>query len=360
MRIFFGDQMHYLATRASAQEIRVIMGQMSSVVEAMLDRLKVELATDEFAVALEAFNISAWSSEPNHDQLSSHFRALCKLLKSGRAGVVSCLVSVAKALAKLQESLKARKLQADNRVFWSWTLCSAWRQQHLGKLCMKWRENCSAVVAFYLALKVNTTTLERDLSALVLQLTRHAGPMVADGSTIVSILEVAVEGPKQETSFFKPAPELGGPLGLTPFARLCARLWRVHYGARFRHSYKKDRKKRASSSRPAPGTWNAVIAGRNAATSQISRAALEAGEAGHPLQVASFVPDLTLPLTKPMNLAGTRWDPGSGRVGARMQPKTALTKFKQHTIRKANRLWALMLVFFSVFDLAHGSMDCNC
>jgi len=77
--------MHYLATRASAQEIRVIMGQMSSVVEAMLDRLKVELATDEFAVALEAFNISAWSSEPNHDQLSSHFRALCKLLKSGRA-----------------------------------------------------------------------------------------------------------------------------------------------------------------------------------------------------------------------------------------------------------------------------------
>ena len=196
--------MHYLATRASAQEIRVIMGQMSSVVEAMLERLKVELATDEFAVALEAFNISAWSSEPNHDQLSSHFRGLCKLLKAGRAAaVVSCLVSVAKTLANMQKSLKARKLQAGNRVLWSWTLCSAWRQQYLGKLCMKWCENCAAIVAFYLALKVNTTTLERDLSALVLQLNRHAGPMVADGSTIASILEVAVEGPKQETGFFQ-------------------------------------------------------------------------------------------------------------------------------------------------------------
>lgn len=321
-------------------------------------------------MASTAANDDAWSSQPNHDQLSSHFHGLCKLLKSGRAGAVSsCLVSVAKTLAKLQQSLKARKLQAGNRVLWSWTLCSAWRQQHLGKLCMKWCENCSAVVAFYLALKVNTTTLERDLSALVLQLTRHAGPMVADGSTIASILEVAVEGPKQETSFFKPSPELGGPLGLTPFARLCARLWRVHYGARFRHSYKKDRKKRASSSQPAQGTWNAVIAGRNAATSQISHAASHAAQAGHPLQVASFVPDLTLPLTKPMNLAGTRWDPGSGRVSARMQPKSALTRFKQHTIRKANRLLALMLLLsgfdmhrcccFPVFDLAHGSMDCN-
>ena len=91
-----------------------------------------------------------------------------------------------------------------------------------------------------------------------------------------------------------------------------------------------------------------MIAGRNAATSQISRAASDAAEAGHPLQVASFAPDLTLPLAKPMNLAGTRWDPGPGRqVDARMQRKTASTKFKKHTLRKASRLLALTLVFFS-------------
>ena len=61
-----------------------------------------------------------------------------------------------------------------------------------------------------------------------------AETFLCSGCAVSPMLRMC-EGPKQETVF-----SVLGQLGLTPFARLCARLWRVHYGTRFRHSYKKD------------------------------------------------------------------------------------------------------------------------
>ena len=43
LRIFYGNKVHYLCTKAGVGEVRQIMGSMSHVVEAMLERLRVDL-----------------------------------------------------------------------------------------------------------------------------------------------------------------------------------------------------------------------------------------------------------------------------------------------------------------------------
>ena len=67
---------------------------------------------------------------------------------------------------------------------------------------MAWNDDCEVVVGFYFSLKINTTTLERDLGRLLTQLSSHSGPLSADGSTVASIMEVNAEGPQEEGELF--------------------------------------------------------------------------------------------------------------------------------------------------------------
>jgi len=48
-------------------------------------------------------------------------------------------------------------------------------------------------MGFYLLLKTNTTSLERDLGELLAQLSAHSGPLSETGATMAAIMEITSE-----------------------------------------------------------------------------------------------------------------------------------------------------------------------
>ena len=313
-RIFYGNRVHHLCSTASAQEIRGIMEEMAQVVFAMLGRLEADLCTDEFAVSLRAFDLAAWADVNNHTHLRSHFGKLCKLLGKSPQNTVPSLAGAAKALAPVIRAAKNQGLDASNRVAWSWLLSSTWRSKYAAKA--QWGSDCNFIVAFYVSVKLNTTTLERDLGKLLQQLEAHSGPIDATGSFIGSLMEVAVEGPKTEAELFVP----GQPQRPTDFARLCSQLYLQHYGRRFKYHYAKATKVHGPRSKQLtghkPGTLANAVKGRHETASKIVLAI------GKTAALPSFVPGIQLPL-KP-----------AGEQGEGDGTESHFSNFLKHTERK--------------------------
>lgn len=299
------------------------MEAMSEVVQAMLRRVQADLVEDEVARALQGLSLSQWLHQNDHGPLKAHLRKLCSLI-GVPLGTASLLSAAARSLATLFQAAQQRNLDVCNRKAWSWVLYPFWRAKYAPRL--SWNADCDVVVGFYLSLKINTTTLERDLGELLAQLSARSGPLSATGATVASIMEINTEGPQSEAEFFAPADLPGGPLKPTDFARLCAKLWLQHFGRRFRFKYKSkstgSRFKVHRFKAHAPGTIAACIDGRRKAAS--AAAAAESTE--------SFVPGLTLPLSKPKTaLPGTRWE------SACSDAKASLKNFDKHTDRKKER-----------------------
>ena len=330
IRIYYGDRVHYLCTKASAPEIRKIMDSMCQVVQAMLKRVHADLAEDEIAVSLQAFNLETWQKQNQHRMLKSCFLKLCKLFGGEDRNAVHSLAAAAKVLAQVFQASKRHDVDVTNRIAWSWVLCPRWRSLYMSKT--PWSPQCQQVVEFYIALKLNTTSLERDLGELLAQLSAHSGPLSSCGSTIAAILEVSLDGPKTEADFFLPSERPGGPLVPTDFARLCQGLWRQHFGRRFRFVYRK----KGSEDGQLPGKNRLghkahnpkSLAGRLSGRFQAATAAA-ARTGSH----ESFVPGIQLPLPKPMpSLPGTRWASTSSSAA-----EMALENFEKHTLRKTQR-----------------------
>ena len=330
-RIYYGNRVHYLSTKATAPEIRKIMDSMCLVVQTMLKRLQADLAEDEIAIALQAFNVESWQQRNRHQMLKQYFQRLCKALRVGDRSTASSLAAVAQTLARVFEAAKKQALEVTNRIGWSWALDSRWRNKYLPRLA--WTPECQQLVEFYLSLKLNTTTLERDLSELLAQLSAHSGPLSSCGSTISSILEVSLEGPQREEDLFLRSEAPGGPLVPTDFARLCAKLWLQHFGRRFRFVYRKEpatadgRKGPRSKVHGQQHDPRSLVGRLQGRTQAASNAAARSGP--H----ESFVPGLRLPLSQPAPpLPGTRWASAMDSSA-----KASLENFVKNTDRKKQR-----------------------
>ena len=306
------------------------MDEMAHVVDAMLRRVRVDLATDEVATCLEAFDIPSWEAVHRRGALKAKLKHLCSVVGIQAAdGVSQALADTAKALCPIVQAARQHKLEVSNRQAWSWALWPQWRGQHTPKL--KWKIECHLLLGFYLSLKTNTTSLERDLGELLAQLSAHSGPLSETGATMAAIMEITSEGPQCEEEFFGPSSKEGGPLQPTEFSRLCSTLWLEHFGRRFRRTYdvgaKAQGRTRSTVQGPQskvhkPGTFAAAAAGRSQAASRIAEASAKP---------SSFVPGLSLPLTRaPLSLAGTRWAPGENEASA------SLKNFNKQTERKRN------------------------
>ena len=322
LRIYYGDRVHYLMTKASASEIRPIM-------DAMLKRVRVDLCGDEVASALQAFDLKGWEdgNTNTHVALCGSFTRLAAMLgcQSPR-DVGSMLSKAARVLLPVFKTACARNLDVDNRRAWSWYCQPVFRSRYAPKV--RWSDEADMLVGFYLSLKINTTTLERDLGDLLSQLSAHSGPLSSDGSTVASIMEINVEGPRSEEEFFYRAEgQVTGLLYPTEFGRLCAKLWLQHFGRRFRYVYKsKVHSPKSKAQSHVKGSLAAASSGRAKATSKAAASGPEQAQQG------SFVPGLALPLTRTPQLLGTRWQ--SASASSECGP---LAKFQLHSQRKQER-----------------------
>ena len=242
--------------------------------------------------------------------------------------VVPAIAAGAQVLLPLMSRARQQRFPVENRACWSWLLHPSWRAKYAAKL--QWTQDCSFLVQFYLSLKMNTTTLERDLGQLLLHLDAHSGPLSSTGSTMASIMEVNIEGPQSEESFFRPNPD-GGPLEPTEFVRLCAKLWLQHFGRRFRYSYKTKKVKAKTVHSPRPSLESSPSRSMAHLQTQFWSRTLAATVCASK-KPRSIVEGLELPLPKPSTLQGTRWASSSNSAASQ-----ALDKFNLHTDRKKQR-----------------------
>jgi hypothetical protein len=117
------------------------MTEMQQVVGLMLDRLEVDLATDEVAASMCAFQVLTWLDRSKENMLRKHVAVLGKAFKMTR-DVSRDFAHAAKTLASLVQTCKTQQINVTNRVAWSWVLVPQWRSRFLSKfieLPRSWR-----------------------------------------------------------------------------------------------------------------------------------------------------------------------------------------------------------------------------
>ena len=334
MRIYYGQKVHYLCTKASAHEARESMAEMSQVVEDMLARISVDLTEDCIAKRLLVFDMTSLCWLSREDGVLSSLKeaacSLCGFLGLSR-NVARDFEKTAMRLAEVVQAATARNLQVTNRQAWSWTLLAEWRAKYMPHP-FKFRElaGFENLITFYLSLKINTTTLERNLGLLVRQLHAHCGSHAPDGALISSLLHVVLNGPKErsDVASFERCGE-SGQLCPTRFTRACAKLWLECYGRRFHYKYNKVPRAKGPLK---TGTFESVKRGRIQATQAISRSAVPRGSSQ-----PSLIDGLSLPSNFAGNaLAGTRWS-ATPHAPEGKRKKTAAMLFREHTERKRAR-----------------------
>lgn len=205
-------------------DIRKVMSEMRDVVEAMLDRLQVDLGTDVISTSLCSFDIASWRSAQEHPSLTKRVESLTTSLRLSRS-VGREFAVVANTLVPILEAAKRHHISIPNRVAWSWVLVSEWRSMNLPSRYKILPGDLQHLICFYLSIKLNTTTLERDLGQLCRQIGGHQGPTAEDGSLASALVEVALDGPKCEQEMFESHTgdeKLPGGLLPTPLARAAA------------------------------------------------------------------------------------------------------------------------------------------
>ena len=303
------------------------MTEMQQVVGLMLDRLEVDLATDEVAASMCAFQVLTWLDRSKENMLRKHVAVLGKAFKMTR-DVSRDFAHAAKTMASLVQTCKTQQINVTNRVAWSWVLVPQWRSRFLSKF-IELPKELETLIVFYLSIKMNTTTLERNLGELCRQLGAHGGHGAEDGSLAASLLEVALDGPQREEDLFDRIQADGeSRLSPTDFGRACAKLWVLHFGRRFRYKYtgRSSQKKQAAR----PGSFKAVLLQRDAAADRLTKMGRTHASG------ASFVSGLALPLPaearafNAQSLQGTRW---AGAASA----SCSKGNFQRHTERKKER-----------------------
>lgn len=360
--------MHYLCTRAKAQDIRPVMSEMATVVVDMLERVKVDLTGDRMALCIESFNLQRWADRGKAKEFLERLKDLAKALGLN-AGVCGDFVVAVRLLRKVVQAATANRLQTSNRQAWSWFLCSEWRLRFVPPAShFKFMADLEKLVCFYLALKVNTTTLERNLGQLCKQLDSHSGPHAQDGRLISAVLLVALDGPREPAELFdvQNSSDKDVQSNPTDFSVACAKLWLATYGRRFRYKYVRatqvgdrhanssNRKRKSNCQR---GTFEWVKRQRKLAANLLCQAA-SSSTSKSSSSLASFVPDIQLPLPcaegqispTAQAVAGTRWQSSaSSKQGSSGSRKDPAQLFREHTERKRARPWA-NLVFFTLCE----------
>ena len=236
--IRYGDRVKVLWHNGAARECKVVMRDMSAVVDAMVARLDSELHDEDLLLQLACFDLGEWSdikgllldgaAEAQHrsllltnryDKISRALRLDVPESRRQFKAAVRCCVRERRRMLHIQPSDTV-----DNRSVWCHIFTPDCDEQDFGVVRL--------AVRFYISMSDGTVSVERGLGQVLSVLQEHSGSLAEDGSTTWDLVEVNIDGPKSESELFTQSTD-DGPLLLTAVSRRCAKLWLEQHGRRF-------------------------------------------------------------------------------------------------------------------------------
>ena len=197
---------------------------------------------------LECFSLAEWRRA--REVMREHPQALTRLTRKCRKLATALRLDFVRALAEFEEAVNVlmdeRSAGDDNRDAWAYVLTQEYQTTLESELTA-----LPYMVRFYLSVADGTCDIERGLGTLTGLLAVHNGPLLADGMTMWTLLEVMLDGPQREEELFQ-RPDLSDDVGrelaaaapgnlrvtndmllFTDISRSCAQLWVQFHGRRF-------------------------------------------------------------------------------------------------------------------------------
>ena len=206
----------------------------------------------DLILCLECFDVQSWvevsarigpgnAAGEADDEATRLVKMAKRIMKALKVADIECGL---REFGRAVNSLMTRHTPAmDNRQAWCYVLTADYSSELEEPLAV-----LPQVVRFYLSIEDGSCDLERSLGALANVVDKHSGPLQADGITMWSLLEMAVDGPATESDVFSlsagvaalsssdpfgpllvgsgiPAPPDPGLMKFTDFSRACAQLW---------------------------------------------------------------------------------------------------------------------------------------
>ena len=197
---------------------------------------------------LECFSLAEWRRA--REVMREHPQALTRLTRKCRKLATALRLDFVRALAEFEEAVNVlmdeRSAGDDKRDAWAYVLTQEYQTTLQSELTA-----LPYMVRFYLSVADGTCDIERGLGTLTGLLAVHNGPLLADGMTMWTLLEVMLDGPQREEELFQ-RPDLSDDVGrelaaaapgnlrvtnsmllITDISRSCAQLWVQFHGRRF-------------------------------------------------------------------------------------------------------------------------------
>ena len=282
-----GGKVLKLYRRLSPEEARRLCDSITAVVQAMIDRVEVELSADDLGVLFTCFDLQRWhaanvAAQENScriklDLLETQTRRMFRSWGfDGSLGVREFTSMAFKLLALEAEYLRAGAAR-DN--------CMAWAQI-LEDGFLEVNDKVTVVIPMtriYLIALDSTCGVERDLGVVTRALDAHAGPLDDNGDTLWDVTEVLLDGPTAELelgvwesgSDGSVAQQAGHNLCdacLTPtdLSREFGQQWLDDHGRRFRVYAQRAKKPGPKPRPPRLGTMAALMRGSRERVAKLS------------------------------------------------------------------------------------------
>lgn len=238
--IYYGAKVHYLWTHASKSQFQRCSLAVHTVVDATLARIQAEVQNCDFLVDFCIFDVKACASALLENQQGdleslSQFEKLCRgrCFRLFRQAVkVTSSTDAKQGVQEFMETLyeitdfnssACNEPHFDNR--------HAWRQYLRDH---RVSERLKLLIDYYLSIKDSSSDLESNLSVLIDVYQKHCGPLQRDGLTLEGLLEIRLDGPKDESELAcRSAHKNGVLLKPSAWTQDLATIWLQRHGRRF-------------------------------------------------------------------------------------------------------------------------------
>jgi hypothetical protein len=254
------------------------MARMNVVVDVVEKRLQADFNQAALESCVEGMFLVEWAevttSAARLGVLKQYIRRLFRALRLDPVAGLNAFLDVVPHVVEHGRQVAAR----DGIDFRDLDLRDIWEIVVLGSLPTVQQQNIELVVPLsdlYSSLEDATGTVERNLGMVRRMLDSHNGPMQPDGSTLSSLVEYALDGPRTEEELFSKGE--GGELLLNGLSRELCTAWVFYHGRCFgrMREFRSDKGKHHVQTKKSGATLMDIKRGRTEASNRLLAVAAE-------------------------------------------------------------------------------------